>query len=325
MALALSFFGFFSPIREFFTLARAEGTVRAYAPSQHALVREHADAADRRLLSGRRATDAVAAAILFRDAVAHCLFAAAIARDARAPLAELDLAEALPPLPADPARPRAQPTDDARVRSALSTHDALYFDRLSAEDVERARWALERAAARLRRSVEARSVANLRGTRWGRWAAVALVLAYAAFAIVRAALLPKNIALGKPVHPSSRHVNPPDGHELVDGEVGTSFGVHTNNEDDPNVVIDLQGAYWIDSVKVYNRVDGWFDDCLPLVVELSVDGTKWTEIGRRETHFEASPPWAVSGGGRPAQFVRLRVARRGYLALSEVEVFGKKR
>jgi hypothetical protein len=322
MALAFSFFG---PIREFFTLARAEATVRAYAPSQQALVREHADAGGRRLLSGRRTTDAVPAAILLRDAVTHYLLAAALARDAGARVLELDLADALPPLPADPARPRAQPTDDERVRRALSARDPLYFDRLSAEDAERTRWALERAAARVRRSVEARSVTHLRGARWGRWAALALVLLYVGFAVVRATVLPKNIALDKPVQPSSRKVNPPDGHELVDGDVGTSFGVHTNLEDNPNVVIDLQDKYWIDKVSVYNRVDGWFDDCLPLVVELSVDGAKWDEIGRRETSFGASPPWTVSGRGKPAHFVRVRVARHSYLALSEVEVFGKKR
>jgi hypothetical protein len=324
MALASSFFSFVGSVREFFTLARAEGTVRAYAPAQHALVREHTGAAARRLSSGRRATDAVAASTLLREAVTQYLFAAALASDSSARVAELDLAGALPALPPDPARPRAEPTDDARVRAALSTRDPLYFDRLSSQDAERARWALDRAAARLRRRVEARSLANLRGARWGRWAAVALVVAYATFAVLRATVFPKNIALGKPVRPSSRKVSPPDGHELVDGEIGTSFGVHTNVEDDPNVVIDLLDTYWITSVKVYNRVDGWFDDCLPLVVELSVDSVKWDEIGRRDTYFGVSPPWVTSGRGKPAHFVRVRVARKGYLALSEVEVFGKR-
>ena len=125
------------------------------------------------------------------------------------------------------------------------------------------------------------------------------------------------------MHPSSRKAGPPDGHELVDGDIGTSFGVLTNVEDSPSVVIDLQDRYWIDSVKVHNRVDGWFDDCLPLVVELSQDGVHWDAIGRRDQHFDANPPWVVDGGGRPAHFVRVRVDRKSYLALSEVEVYGK--
>jgi hypothetical protein len=316
------------PIREFFTLRGAESTIRSYGPAQHSLVREHAEAARRRLAAGRRVTQAVSAAALLREAVTHYLFAAAIAHDAGAAsnLAGLELAlvAALPVLPPDPARPRADPTDDARARDALASRDPLYFDRLSAEDAERARWALDRAAVMVRARVEARSVTNVRATRWGRWAALVLLVGYAILAVVRATVLPKNLALNKPVHPSSRKHNPPDGRELVDGEIGTSFGLHTNVEDNPNVVIDLQDKYWIDSVKVHNRVDGWFDDCLPLVVELSVDGQKWDEIGRREDHFDASPPWTVNGRGKPASFVRVRVDRHSYLALSEIEVYGKK-
>ena len=313
-----------NPVREFFTLRRTETVIRAYAPAQHTLVREHAEAGRRRLAAGRRVTHAVGACLLLRDAVVHYLRAAAVAADPAADLDALDHAAALPGLPPDPARPRAEPTDDARVRAALASRDTLYFDRLSPEDAERARWALDRAAAMVRRSVEARTLVNVRATRWARRTALAVLLAYAAFAVLRATVLPKDIALGKPVHPSSRKHNPPDGRELVDGEIGTSFGVQTNVEDSPNVVIDLQDRYWIDSVKVYNRVDGWFDDCLPLVVELSSDGQKWDEIGRREDHFGTSPPWVVNGRGKPANFVRVRVDRKSYLALSEIEVYGKK-
>ncbi|MGD0528347.1 MAG: discoidin domain-containing protein [Polyangiaceae bacterium] len=324
MSLGQSLAGRLSPITEFFTLGRAESTIRGYEPAQRARVQEHAAAADRRAWAGRRTTQAVAAAVLLREAVTLSLHAAACARDAGVDLDALDLATAMPPLPPDPARPRAEPTDDARVREALTSRDALYFDRLDPEDAERARWALDRAASLVRQRVEARSLTNVRGVRWGRFAALLLVIGYVAFMVTRALVFPKNIALGKPVHPSSRKHNPPDGKELVDGEIGTSFGIHTNVEDSPNVVIDLQGRYWIDSVKVYNRVDGWFDDSLPLVVELSQDGNKWDEIGRREEHFDASPPWVVNGRGKPAEFVRVRVARKSYLAISEVEVYGKK-
>jgi hypothetical protein len=324
MRLVQSISGGLRPVHEFFTLRRAERTIRAYVPAQHARVHDHAAAADRRLWSGRRVTHAVAAAVLLRGAVTHYLYAAACARDAGADLDSLDLAAAMPSLPPDPARPTADPTDDARVRAALASNDSLYFDRLSAEDAERTRWALDRAATLVRHGVEARTLGHVRGARWGRLAAILVVVGYAAFALTRALVLPKNIALGKPVHPSSRKAAQLDGHDLVDGDIGTSYGVHTNTEDSPSVVIDLQSRYWIDSVQVHNRVDGWFDDSLPLVVELSQDGKTWDEIGRREQHFDASPPWVVNGRGKPAQFVRVRVDRKSYLALSEVEVFGKK-
>jgi hypothetical protein len=324
MSALSSLAGSLTPIHEFFTLTRAERAIRAYAPAQQARVQEHAEAASRRLVSGRRVTQAVPAAVLLRDAVTLYLYAAACARDAAADLDAFDLAAAMPTLPPDPARPRAEPTDDARVRAALASNDPLYFDRLSAEDAERTRWALDRATTLVRRGVEARSLTHVRGARWGRLAAVLLLIGYATFAITRAVVFPKNIALGKPVHPSSRKHNPPDGHELVDGELGTSFGIHTNVEESPSVIIDLQARYWIDSIKVYNRVDGWYDDSLPLVVELSQDGSKWDELARREEHFDASPPWVINGRGKPAQFVRIRVGRKSYLALSEVEVYGKK-
>jgi hypothetical protein len=322
MSLAQSFI---EPIREYFTLRRAEGTVRAYAPAQHALVAAHVEAARERLAAARRTAPPIPAAVLLRDAVAHSLRAAAVAADASAGVAHLDLAAAMPALPVDPARPRAEPTDDARVRAALASSDPLYFDRLSPEDGERARVALDRAAGFLRRRVEARSVTHLRGARWGRRGAVLLVLGWALFVLLRAKLVAPDVALGKPVHPSSRKPGSPDPKELVDGDLGTSYGVFTNVEDSPSVVIDLQWKYWVDTVKVHNRVDGWqVDDCLPLVVELSQDGTHWDEVGRRVEHFEGDPPWVVHAGGRPAHFVRVRVDRKSYLALSEVEVYGKK-
>jgi hypothetical protein len=313
------------PIREFFTLRSAERAVQAYFPAQYRRVRAHMDAAEKRLQAGRRVSLAVPAAVLLREAVRQYLIAIEAARDSDASdeaLAQRELT--IPELPPDPARPRAQPSDDARVRAALAAPDPLYFDGLSDEDAERARWALDRAATLLRRRVEARSLASVRGTRWGRMAAIGVVLLYAVVAFMRAKVLPQNIALNKPVHPSSLRHNPPDGHELVDGDVGASYGLHTNMEDSPNVVIDLEGDYWLQTVKVHNRVDGWFDECLPLVLEVSKDGKTYDEVARRDTHFDANPPWVINVGGRPARYVRIRVAKHSYLALSEVEVYGKK-
>jgi hypothetical protein len=159
------------PIVEFFALRVAERTVRAYAPAQHASVRAHFDAAEQRLLAGRCLAQPIPASLLLRDALVQYLLAIEVARGAGE--ASLDaggagnLADVLPLIPPDPALPDAVPTDDARVRAALSAADPLHFDRLSAEDVERTRGALERAASLVRRGVEARTLANVRGTpRW---------------------------------------------------------------------------------------------------------------------------------------------------------------
>jgi hypothetical protein len=314
-------------LREFLTLARAERVTRAYAPPQHARVSAYFRAAESRLRAGRCITETVPAALLLREAVACYLLAAEIAHDEELSdevLGPQDLAVAMPALAPDPARPVAHPTDDARVRAALTARDPLYFDRLSPEEAARARSALERAASMLRHRVEARSLANIRGTRWGRIATLVLIAGYVAVAAIGVVLRTPNVALHKPVIPSSVWYTPTAGQDIVDGQAGTSFGIHTQMEESPNVVIDLQDTFRIEQVKVRNRVDGWFDDCLPLVVELSVDGKSYTAIGRRDDHFDADPPWIVEAHREPARYVRVRVARKSYLALSEVEVLGKK-
>lgn len=322
---------FFGPVREFFTLRTAERTARAYLPEQHAKAKALCDAGAVRLLAGRRTIQPVPASLLLRDALAAYLQANEALQAGGSPgessedVSDGRLASALPPVPADSAAPETQPADDARVRAALLATDRLYFNRLPANELERTRWALDRACGLARRSVELRSVPHLRGLRWGRLGAIVLVAFYAVFAYVHARYAPVNVALGKPVHPSSRKAGEPDGHDLVDGDIGTSRAMVTNLEDSPSVVIDLQAEYAIDQVRVHNRVDGWFDDCLPLAVELSSDGVHYDEAGRREEHFDADPPWVVGTRGRVARFVRVRVMRHSYLALSEVEVFGRPR
>ncbi len=319
----------FDPLREFFTLRRAEWTVRGYFPAQHARAKALWSGGALRLRGGKRMLDGVPAAVLLREGLMLYLRAAeAVQRSSASDGTESAtdrhlLSSLLPPVPPDPAAPETQAADDARVRAALEACDPLYFDRLSPADLERTRWALDRACGRARSSVEVRSALHLKALRWGRLAALLVGVSYAAFAFVRVRLSPVDVALGKPVHPSSRRAGEPEA--LVDGDVGTSFALETNTEDNPYDVIDLEGQYFVDRVSVHNRVDGWFDDCLPLVVELSSDGVHYDEVGRREQHFDADPPWVLATRGRVARFVRVRVARKSYLTLSEVEVFGRPR
>jgi hypothetical protein len=316
--------GALASIREFFALRRAEQTVRAYEPEQHRRIQAHTEAARRRLAVGRRTVDDVAAAATLREAVLHSLLAthAARSRDVSREIAGPDLVASLPTLPADPTRPDAVPSDDGRVRGALSARDPLYFDRLSPQDVARTRAALERAAAMLAGRVEARSLINVRATRIGRLAALVVIGVYSIGAAAAAAWLPRNVARDKPVHLSSSRRG--DGKELVDGEIATVPGVYTNVEESPSATIDLGDVFAIDQIRVYNRIDHAFDDSLPLDVELSTDGLKFKPLARRDDHFSADPPWIVTVHHEPARFVRVRVLKRGYLALSEVEVYGKK-
>jgi hypothetical protein len=315
----------FAPMRDFFLLERADRTVASYAPSQRARVAELRAAGDERLRASRRVQGTVAACVLLRASVAAFARARAASLDASlgdADLARIDPAQLVPDLPPDVLDGRTGDAD--RARAALASHDPLSIDRLAPDERFRTRVALERVARALRGSVEVRSRAHVRALRWGRFAAILVV---AAWAIWFFAVRPRrmvNLAAGKPVHASSLVQNPPDGHELVDGDSAFCFGVQTNKEDSPNVVIDLVADVPIDHINVYNRSDGWWNDCLPLVVELSRDGKTYTELARRDEYFGYRDPWVVHAGERWARFVRLRVARKSYLALGQVEVFGKR-
>ncbi len=214
------------------------------------------------------------------------------------------------------------PSDDERAREALAAADPLYIDRLSPEDAARTRMALDRAVGLLRGRVEARSLLDVRATRVGRRAALVVMALYGVGSLAAAIWLPKNVALDKPVHPSSSRRG--DGHELVDGDLAIPPGVFTNVEESPSATIDLVDTYAIESVRVHNRLDEAFDDCLPLAVEISTDGVGYTQIGHRTDHFAADPPWVVPAKNLAARYVRIKVLKHGYLALSEVEVYGKR-
>ncbi len=312
-----------APVWEFFLLQVPERTVARYTPEQHRRVTELRAAGRERLAAGRRATSQLAACLLLREAVATFARARSVARDAAiddASLALIDGSLDVPELRPDVLDGSTGDAD--RVREALRTRDPLYVDRLDLGARERLRKALDRAASALRKGVEARSLTYLRAQRWGRVAAVVLVVLYAGWLGIRHRVMPVNIALGKPVRVSSYKQKPPDGHELVDGRPGFTFAVETNVEESPSVVVDLLSEHAIERIVIHNRADGWWDDCLPLVVELSRDDRTYTELARRDAYFGFDTPWVVQAAGRMARFVRIRVARRSYLALGRVEIFG---
>ena len=317
---------FLMPLREFFLLERAESTVSTYAPAQFTQVREHVEAAARRLEAARRVAQAAPASELLKIAVIHLLLARASAREERcAEPSREELLRSLPEFVTAGAGEARRAEDLERARAALSSSDPLYLDRLPIQEVESTRAGLERLAGFLRHRLEARSLVYLRAARWGRLAACCLLAMYVSYRAVTAAVAPWNIARNKPVTVSTYRINPPDGHELVDGSFPLSYGVQTDREPSPHVDIDLQAVYRIQSIKVYNRGDGWQDEGLPIAVELSIDGNYYYLAGRRETHFDREPPWVVRVGKLPARYVRIRGERAGsYLALSQVEVFGKK-
>lgn len=96
-----------------------------------------------------------------------------------------------------------------------------------------------------------------------------------------------------------------DGRFLNDHE--GKFGFHTNKDDDPWVCVDLQDTFDLRRIEIFNRQDEWASRAWKLAVEVSPDGTQWTEIyhynqplemlgallAYRRKHFPGQPPMAI--------------------------------
>lgn len=104
---------------------------------------------------------------------------------------------------------------------------------------------------------------------------------------------------------------------LVDGNTD-DLGFHTILEDDPWVTIDLLEPRPIARVVVHNRISHR-ERTLPLLIEASVDGNHFLQFARRYEVFEK---WTARRKETVrARWVRLRVEKRTYFHLNEVEVF----
>jgi hypothetical protein len=194
---------------------------------------------------------------------------------------------------------KADGLDAGRARKALALLDRV------AADLESATYPVsddEVARVALRRRV------------------VAGILAVAALSlVVRAIVMPRNVARGKPVTASSIRFGTPQG--LVNGAIewGT-FGLHTGGSGHEWATIDLLGFYTLDSAEIYSRGDGRFDFNIPLRVELSDDGSSFRAGGACSELFTQSIPCVVDLHHQRARYVRVTAPE---VVLAEVEVYGK--
>jgi len=92
---------------------------------------------------------------------------------------------------------------------------------------------------------------------------------------------------------------------------------HTDDQDNPWVEVDLGSVKTIRRIEVNNRTDCCSDRAIPAVVEVSVDRTKWTQVGRREDEFRS---WAIKFQPRSARYVKVSVPRRTTFHLKSVAV-----
>jgi hypothetical protein len=315
--------------RDLLLLDRAEREVRARRPEQQELVRRYHAAAVRRAAVADELTDdrgAVAALVLYREAAALLVAALAVTRDPEASaggvvtgvpwdvLDELARAGAVP----------SPPTAIEEARRTLTAVGPLVFDHIPASELLARRATVESVVRWLRDQIEPRTLQEIHTSRALRVAGAALLLIALVYYAVRPLFRPNNVALHKPVTLSQRHPEstaPADNSGLVNGEIERSYGIHTIGTGGW-VMVDLLGVYNLREVRVYNRADEWFDQGLPFRLELSEDGTHFNVAEERKEPFSSTSPWVFHATGQRARFVR--ISSKTYVALTELEVDGKK-
>ena len=310
-----------------FLLERAERIAAAYPPAGHERLRELFHAGARRSIAANDLLESqpVAAAILYRDAAIAYIGAKVAVRDDAETFGPDDATRAFEKLDEFVAELPPRPANFDRARALLTSDDPLVFDRLGETEALLGAQAIAATVNWLHDSIELRTVPEIRRSRVLRLSLVGAMgvafLVWLGFAIFS----PTNIARGKHVLTSSviAGSTAPEG-GLTDGSTLGGYGVHTAIEDNPWVRVDLGSVYSLKKIKIYNRGDGWFDDHLPLSLELSENGVDFTPVDRRTTSFSQWSPWVYVAHGEKARFIQVHGAKGKYVALSELEAYGKK-
>ena len=176
---------------------------------------------------------------------------------------------------------------------------------------------LRRSATRLVTNGE-RVLWQLEWSKLKRVVRVALVVVFAVVPIVLLlALRPEkpDLAKGKPWHTSSVLAEcHPEKSECAGAQLDIIF--HTKEDPSPWFEYDFGSPLAFSSLTVQNRSD-YSDRAVPLVVEVSNDDKKFSEIARRTDTFST---WKPSFPTQHARYLRLRVARQSMLHLEAIKV-----
>jgi len=243
---------------------------------------------------------------LYRDAV-HWALVAALPEESALAEVSLDklwgsyVPDRFPSAPSDP---------DAleKVRALLVEAPTVMPLETPAGSVALAR----QFAEGLVRDLEApkREIDRFLAQRWSRVVIVGAVMVALGMGVRTLALGP-NLAEGKPVRTSSSWSG------CVGDPMCSGILFHTNDENNPWAEIDLGAPKSIHRIEVTNRDDCCAERAIPLIVETSLDGRTWSEVGRRDKDFST---WTIKLSPRSARYVKLRVPRQTVFHLKQVAV-----
>jgi hypothetical protein len=308
-------------------LEKAERTAASYPPSNQDRLRELFRAGVRR---GLAATDLLesrpaVAAILYREAAITYIAAILAAHGETVDFAPGDIKRALEKLDALGSELSDPPGGFGRARALLTSDDPLAMDCLYTRDAVLGAQAIDETVSWLHDTIEPRTVVEIRRSRVLRLVLLALASIGLLVWFGVAILSPANIALHKRTSASSNHPKSSASEGgLTDGSKGDPYGVHTTFEDNPWVRVDLGDVYQLKKIKIFNRTDCCFDEGLPLTLEVSENEVAFAELDRRTTSFSQWSPWVFSPEGKRARYIQVRGPKGKFVALGELEVYGKK-
>lgn len=120
-----------------------------------------------------------------------------------------------------------------------------------------------------------------------------------------------------------------DAINALNGIIDGSGKFHTDIEDSPWWMVDLEATHGIEEIRIFNRLDspGIAARASRLAIEIGLEQNHLVEVWRREID---EPFGGIDGNPLifkptipiPGRFVRIRLLTRNYLHLDQVEVYG---
>jgi hypothetical protein len=327
-------FFFAGSFAEFFTLAGPRGRIEGRTPAGQELLRTWWQAARARLRIAEQLspeTELAPAVALYREGITALIGAGLVAAEGDVRADEVtDIRAAWPALARiwPSLHPGADLGEFRVAREALCEPARLDAVAPGKAESFAVYVSMARLAELLERAIEPRTLRQLERSSKTRKVALAAAAVIALVFPVVSFMSPVNLALHRPVIQSSVHQSRTDvgGAPLVNGKIEFTYGTGTYDNQDagesnPWMMVDLGRPTRIGKIVVYNRGDGWFTDCLPLVLEVGTDTDSFKELATRTVIFTRTDPWIVDHLDETVRYVRARKAGKGALVLNELEVY----
>ena len=93
--------------------------------------------------------------------------------------------------------------------------------------------------------------------------------------------------------------------------------LHTQEELNPWVIVDMLEERPVSRIVVHNRLDCCQQRGLPMIVELGTTSDRFEEVGRQQNPFDT---WELSVPNTKARYVKVRAAGKTYLHLRAIQI-----